>query len=229
MKILAVSDVESPLLYDYYKPGRLAGYDLIIACGDLSAEYLEFLVTMAGCPLVYVHGNHDDYTREPGGCVCIDNRVFEYRGLRIAGLPGSHRYREGTYMYTERQMESMVKKLKHPIRRMRGVDILVTHAPARHLNDFDSVSHRGFECFHTLLDHFRPALYLHGHIHMNYGAAIPRRTVHGGTTVINACDHCVIELDDPATVAEGSTKLRRRALRPRLPRPFANRHKASLT
>ena len=196
MKILAVSDVESKLLYDYYQPGYLDGVDLIIGCGDLSAEYLEFLVTMANCPLVYIHGNHDDYTREPEGCICIDGGVFEYNGVRIAGLPGSYRYREGKYLFTEHQMESMVRKLKRPILRMRGIDILVTHAPARNLNDMESLTHRGFECFNELIEHYRPALYLHGHIHTNYGSRIPRRTLHGDTIVINACDHCLIELDD---------------------------------
>lgn len=198
MKILAVSDVESPFLYDYYKPGKLDGYDLIIACGDLSAEYLEFLVTMAGCPLLYVHGNHDDYRREPEGCICIDNTVYEYNGVRIAGLPGCHRYRDGKYMFTEHEMETMVRKLKRPIHKLRGIDILVTHAPARHLNDFDSVTHRGFECFHTLLDHYRPALFVHGHIHTCYGARIPRRSVHGETVVVNACDRCTLDFDPPA-------------------------------
>lgn len=196
MRILAVSDIESPYLYDYYRPGKLAGYDLIIACGDLHAEYLEFLVTLANCPLVYVHGNHDEYSREPEGCICIDNSVFEYNGVRIAGLPGCHRYREGKYMFTERQMEVMVRKLKRPIHKVRGIDILVTHAPARHLNDFESITHRGFECFHTLLEHYHPALFLHGHIHTCYDPHIPRRSSCGDTVVINASDHCSIELDE---------------------------------
>ncbi len=59
MRILAVSDVESPYLYEHYRPGRLDGIDLILSCGDLHPEYLEFLVTMGRCPLLYVHGNHD--------------------------------------------------------------------------------------------------------------------------------------------------------------------------
>ena len=46
MKILIVSDEECPALWDYYVPGRLSGYDLILSCGDLKAEYLMFLVTM---------------------------------------------------------------------------------------------------------------------------------------------------------------------------------------
>ena len=47
MKILAVSDEECPALWDHYVPGRLAEYDLILACGDLKASYLTFLVTMS--------------------------------------------------------------------------------------------------------------------------------------------------------------------------------------
>ena len=35
MKILAVSDEESPYLWDHYIPGRLKEYDLIISAGDL--------------------------------------------------------------------------------------------------------------------------------------------------------------------------------------------------
>ena len=105
MKILAVSDEPSQRYYDYYHPGSLADFDLILSCGDLSPQYLEFLVTMARCPLVYVHGNHDEvYRREPEGCICADDCLIEYGGLRILGLGGSYRYRNGTYMYSERQM-----------------------------------------------------------------------------------------------------------------------------
>lgn len=59
MKILTISDTESKYYYEYYAPGKLDEFDLIIACGDLKRSYLEFLVTMARCPLIYVHGNHD--------------------------------------------------------------------------------------------------------------------------------------------------------------------------
>ena len=60
MKILAISDHESKLLWDYFKPEYLKDIDLILACGDLDPRYLEFLVTLGHCPLLYVHGNHDE-------------------------------------------------------------------------------------------------------------------------------------------------------------------------
>ena len=52
MRILAVSDVEAQRFYDYYVPGVLAEYNLILACGDLKPAYMEFLVTMARCPVL---------------------------------------------------------------------------------------------------------------------------------------------------------------------------------
>lgn len=196
MRILVVSDVESDYLYDYYTPDKLEGIDLIIGCGDLSVEYLEFLVTMANCPLFYIHGNHDDkYKREPEGCICIDDKFFEYKGIRFVGLGGSYRYKEGKYMYTERQMKLRIQRLWFKIRKHDGFDVLVTHAPARHLNDFDNLTHRGFDCFNLLLQRYAPKLFLHGHVHTNYGARIPRKCEHNGTLVINATDHYILDFD----------------------------------
>ena len=86
MKILTVSDEPSDRFFRYYRPGKLDEFDLILSCGDLHPEYLEFLVTMARCPLIYVHGNHDEiYSREPEGCLCADGKLIEYEGLRILG------------------------------------------------------------------------------------------------------------------------------------------------
>ena len=72
VKILAVSDVTAKYYYDFYTPGRLDAFDLILACGDLPRGYLDFLVSMAHCPLVYVRGNHDDalINNPPSGCIC---------------------------------------------------------------------------------------------------------------------------------------------------------------
>lgn len=198
VRILAVADIESKYLYEYYTPGRLSGFDLILACGDLSRDYLEFLVDASRCPVLFVKGNHDDRLIDdpPGGCICIDDRIYVYKGVRILGIGGSHKYREGGYMFTEKQMKRRISKLRMKIFFKGGFDILVTHAPARHLNDFDSLSHRGFECFNLLIEKYRPKYFVHGHIHKNYGINIPQISEHGGTTVINAYDYCVFEYED---------------------------------
>ena len=104
MKILAISDVESKYLWDYFQPEKLEGVDLILSCGDLKASYLTLLATFTHAPLLYVHGNHDtDYQRRPPeGCTCIEDTVYEVNGVRIAGLGGSVRYKPGPFQYTQR-------------------------------------------------------------------------------------------------------------------------------
>ena len=147
MKILAISDEECPALWDYYTPGRLSGYDLILSCGDLKASYLSFLVTMAKCPVLYVHGNHDtSYDRHPPeGCDCIDDHIVVYNGIRILGLGGCRRYHPGAHQYTEREMHRRIQKLSWKLKRLGGVDIVVTHAPPAGLGDAEDPAHWGFE------------------------------------------------------------------------------------
>ena len=43
MRILILADEESKYLWDFFTPDKIQGIDLIISCGDLRAEYLEFL------------------------------------------------------------------------------------------------------------------------------------------------------------------------------------------
>ena len=192
MRILAISDVPAKPYYDFYRPGCLDEFDLILSCGDLDAEYLEFLVTLAHCPLVYVLGNHDEalWREAPGGCDSAEDRIVTVNGIRILGLGGSIRYKDFYHtMYTEKEMRSRIRKLWWKLRRSGGFDILLTHSPARGLNDFDTDTHRGFECFNDLLAKYRPKYFVHGHIHQSYDFRVPRRTELGETTVINAYDH----------------------------------------
>ena len=197
MRILAVSDETSGYYYDYYVRGRLDEFDLILSCGDLKREYLEFLVTMAHCPLVYVRGNHDEgYTEAPPeGCECADGELLEIGGLRILGLGGAYEYRKGENMYSERKMKRRIRKLRRKLRKSGGFDILLTHAPARGLGDLDTLPHRGFECFLELLEEYRPRYHVHGHVHLNYGHGISRVLQHGDTTVINACGHYAFDFE----------------------------------
>lgn len=200
MKILFVADETCPALWDYYVPGRLKEFDLIISCGDLKSDYLSFLVTMARCPVLYVHGNHDaGYSRRPPeGCDCIDDGVVVYNGIRIAGLGGCRKYHPGAHQYTEKEMEKRIKKLRFALRRTKGVDIVVTHAPPKDLGDAEDPAHWGFGALRDLLDQYHPKYLVHGHVHMNYGQNMERVREHEGTTLINACERYVLEIPDVA-------------------------------
>ena len=198
MKILIISDEESPALWDYYVPGRLKEYDLILSCGDLRAKYLSFLVTMARCPLLYVHGNHDtEYVKEPPeGCDCIDDMLVTYNGIRILGLGGCRKYHPGRHQYTEKQMRRWIAKLRWKLWRSGGVDIVVTHTPPEGVGDMDDPAHRGFAALRALLDKYQPAYLVHGHVHLRYGLDQTRVRQYGQTSVINCSERYVLEIPD---------------------------------
>lgn len=198
MKILTVSDEECPSLWEHYAEGRLREYDLILSCGDLKADYLSFLVTMARCPLLYVHGNHDTgYDRMPPlGCDCIDDKLVVYNGIRILGLGGCRRYHPGSHQYTEREMRRRIRRLRFPLWRAGGVDIVVTHAPAADLGDGDDPAHWGFESFVKLLDRYQPKYFIHGHVHLRYGPNQQRIRTYGKTTIINASERYTLEIPE---------------------------------
>lgn len=198
MRILAIADEESRSLWDHYSPEKLEGIDLIISCGDLKKDYLEFLATMVKCPILYVPGNHDStfVVSPPGGCECIDGRVFRYKGIRFFGLGGCMRYKRGPFMYTECEMRYRIFRALPKLTRTGGFDIFVTHAPARGAGDLEDLPHKGFECFNRLMRRYRPKYMIHGHVHATYGR-FKRVSEHEcGTKIINAYERYVFEIDE---------------------------------
>jgi Icc-related predicted phosphoesterase len=198
VKILAVSDEECAALWDYYVPGRLSEYDLILSCGHLKSDYLSFLVTMGRAPVLYVHGNHDTgYDRyPPEGCDCIDDQIVVYNGIRILGLGGCRKYHPGQHQYTEAQMRRRIAKLRYRLWRLGGVDIVVTHAPPLGVGDAEDPAHVGFQALLELLDQYKPKYLLHGHVHLTYGPDKTRVRQYQHTQVINVSERYVLDLPD---------------------------------
>ena len=197
MKILLIADQAEPTLWENLDRRKLEGVELVLSCGDLPPEYLSFLTCFTPAPILYIHGNHDGkyHSRPPEGCVCIEDTIYEYNGLRILGLGGSMRYGSGPHQYTEREMLRRVKRLRFKLWRSKGIDILLTHAPAYQLGDDTDLAHTGFETFLQLIDKYHPRLLVHGHVHQSYRHDFKRVRQRGDTQVINACGYYIIDLD----------------------------------
>jgi predicted phosphodiesterase len=208
IKILFIADQPSRALWDFFDKSRLEGIDLIISCGDLPPLYLSFLATFFTGPVLYIHGNHDDcYVQTPPeGCICIDDKVYNFHGIRIAGLGGSMRYHRGTFQYTEGEMFRRTLKLQARILKHRGIDILISHAPAKGLNDGSDLPHMGFQSFHRLLKMYKPKYFVHGHMHLSYDYKLSRTTNYPdtATTVINAFERYVLEypVEEASTISD---------------------------
>ena len=207
MRILAVSDTEEKAIWDYFDRERLGEVDLIISCGDLKVGYLDFLQSMLNAPLLYVRGNHDgDYDRNPPpGGICIDGRVYDHEGLRIAGLGGSMRYKDDRDMYTEKEMCQRVNRLIPQISFMNGIDLFVAHAPVFGYGDMEDIPHRGYKVFDELLKRYHPLLMLHGHVHKQYGH-FKREIEHpSGTRIVNASGYYLLEIASHQYPGRGKT------------------------
>jgi len=227
IRVLAVSDeVEEGLLANV---SQVRSAELIVACGDLPAEYLGALMNALDVPLVFVPGNHDPdqsgyrlsrtglITRAgfparppwPSGAVSADGRIVDASGLRIAGLGGCLRYNDGPNQYTERQQARRARALRRRagwrrLRARRGVDLLLTHAPPRGVGDGDDPAHCGFGCYRALAAALGAPVLLHGHVHP-YGAVPPPLRL-GRTTVRNVTGWHLLELrsgGEPAEIIPG--------------------------
>lgn len=210
-RVLAVADEIDEFLYG----NKLQALrpDLVVSCGDLPFEYLEYLVSRLNVPLVYVPGNHDRSVRRadttwaplqqeaaipgPEGCENVDGRVTEACGLRIAGLGGSLRYRPGPNQYTQAQMRWRAINLELRIRLKRvksgrKLDMLITHAPPFELTEAEDAAHVGFAGFHRIIRDLRPSLLIHGHVHP-YGRTRPERRIED-TRIVNAVPSRLLEI-----------------------------------
>ena len=197
MNILVLSDQVSAALWEHFEKSRLDRVDLILACGDLPAEYLSFLATFFHGPVLYIRGNHDDSYEDhpPEGCICIEDDIYVYRGIRILGLGGSLRYKPGRNQYTEREMNRRVRRLWLKLHRNKGFDTLMTHAPAYGIGDGEGAVHTGFLTFVRLLEKYSPRFFVHGHMHLNYGGSARRLSRYQNTVVVNAFEKFVIEYE----------------------------------
>ena len=209
MRILAVSDRVMDKLYSGQVRHFFPDIDLLIGCGDLPFYYLDFLTSAIDAPLVYVRGNHDSGPqygadgkewRSVRGGVNIHGRIVARRGLILAGLQGSMRYKaHADYMYSESEMRRVVAQMVPRLlwnrqRFGRALDILVTHSPPLGIHDRPDLPHTGFKVFLSFLRLFRPRYHLHGHIHVYRQDEIVH-TRHEDTEVINVYPYKLLEIE----------------------------------
>lgn len=208
---LAVSDEIDPRVYSGSVKERMPDVDLVFGCGDVPARYLEFLVDALGREVYFVLGNHvEEQTRDfetgkpsdPLGCINLDAKVMKDQrtGILVGGLAGSPRYSEVEGLqFSEfqiyRKIARMIPRLTwNRVREGRWLDVLVTHAPARDLNDRQDVAHRGFKSLRWFLETFRPTYHLHGHVHL-LDRREPNEVAFQETRIINVFPYQKITID----------------------------------
>jgi len=198
LKILTVSDQVDPQVYSDNLKDRFGDVEFVISCGDLSYMYLEYILTILDRPLYFVHGNHDPVQEQnmgdprpyPFGGINLHRKIIREHDLLLAGIEGSILYNRRTpYQYSQASMWNHVLLLVPGLiyNRLffgRYLDIFVSHAPPRGVHEKSDWTHQGINAFRWLIDTFKPAYHLHGHIHY-YRPDETVQTQVGKTSVIN--------------------------------------------
>lgn len=206
MKVLAVSD---QVIDRLYSPGVKEAYpdiNMIIGCGDLPYNYIEFLASVFNVPMFYVPGNHDPaykpaetfYAR---GGLNLDGEVIYANRLLMTGLGGSIRYPPGgPNQYTQHEMFLRVYRLLPKIfisrrQHKRPLDILVTHSPPAGIHDDDDPTHHGLRALNFFLRWAQPRYMLHGHTMFYRQNLQSHITRYGVTDIVNVYPYRILKLD----------------------------------
>lgn len=209
LNVLSISDQMVDVVYSPRLGERFADVDLVLSCGDLPYYYVEYVVTGLTAPVFFVRGNHAARIETtcgapftgPRGAVDLHRRVLSWRGLLLAGVEGSVRYKPGPFQYSQRQMWghvlSLVPRLMwNRARHGRFLDAFVSHAPPWGIHDRPDLPHHGIRAFRWLLATFQPRYHFHGHIHL-YSPKEPTESRFGRTQVINTYGYRRTTLDIP--------------------------------
>ena len=237
MKILAVSDKDDSKLQACILQNCkfLHDIDIVISCGDISNQYLEFLADSLKKPLFFVKGNHKNFhpSDQKGyldkfisdlydsdkqfinGGVNLHARIEPYGDYIIIGFEGSMKYNSGPSQYTQQEMTKIVKKIETALYLVQLKDsilgrkqkkiIVVSHAPVAGIHDQPDLCHQGFARFKNFINKFKPAVWLHGHIHFN-DQRDAQITKIENTLVVNAYGFHIVDINDDNIKVVSNTK-----------------------
>jgi Icc-related predicted phosphoesterase len=179
MRILVLSDCENglPELPD----GRP---DVVVSCGDVPVDVLERVAGRFGVPVLGVLGNHDQKL-VPGVLRDLHLQVGEEQGISFGGFEGGWRYKpKGHHLYDDAEVTALLTGFPR-------VDVFVAHAPPEGIYGMDDGIHDGFTAFREYIEEEEPALFLHGHVHLNLETQL------GGTLVVATRGSRMLEYERP--------------------------------
>ncbi len=175
LRILFITDTHNCLTYDkesldYIK--RIKEYDCCILLGDHSANDLYEITKIIPKEKLYgVLGNHDSWEKyQEYSITDINGKVINIKGIRIAGISGSFKYKnsDNYALYTHEESIEIANNLEE-------ADILISHDKP-FTEDHQDMAHDGLKGITEYLYKNHIPLHIHGHLHEEYEEVLKNGT-----------------------------------------------------
>ena len=168
LKILCITDTHNCLAHsekdiNYLKSLKPDDYDICFTLGDISGADFDIIKNIIQIEKINgIVGNHDSLnTLEVNSIKNINGQVIECKGVKIAAIMGSNRYKSGDYgMMTQEECLQLEQN-------MERADILVSHDKAYIYDRHDNV-HDGLKGITDYIYRNHIPLHIHGHLHEEY-------------------------------------------------------------
>jgi Icc-related predicted phosphoesterase len=162
INILFITDTHNCLSNseEHLKNINSSDFDICITLGDISGNDFEIIKKYIPINKLYgIVGNHDSLdSLEQNGIVNINGKILECKGVKIAAIMGSNRYKNGDYgMITQEECLELEQNMK-------AADILVSHDKAYIYDRHDNV-HDGLKGITDYIYRNHIPLHIHGHLH----------------------------------------------------------------
>jgi len=176
IKILFITDTHNCLAYtdkylNYLKSISPTDYDICIVLGDVSGLDIDAIKSLIPAEKLYgIAGNHDSRNiMEANNITDIHGKIIECKGIKIAAIMGSNRYKQGDYgMLTQEESLEIAES-------MADADILVSHDKAYIWDKNDDV-HDGLKGITYYLYKNHIPLHIHGHLHEEFEETLKNGT-----------------------------------------------------
>jgi Icc-related predicted phosphoesterase len=159
LKALVIADTHGCLRDDEVPMDHNA--DVCLLLGDFSVRDLQIIKDrVTNIPIYGVLGNHDGFDLyEHCGIENIHGKVVEVKGVRVAGIQGSLRYKYSDMpLYTDDESVEIAES-------MDAADILISHDSPKYLHGTNDFAHSGLHGITRYCEKWSIPLNIHGHHH----------------------------------------------------------------
>ncbi len=176
MKILAFVDLHGDLktLKKVIRKASKEKVDYILCAGDITvfSHELEFLLSemnTSPCPVLMIHGNHEEAGEMESACSLFKNITFMHDKTLRDGDVVFVCHGGGGFSMKDLQFERAMPELRKKIKKGDKV-VLMTHAPPANTElDFIYEDHVGSRPIKKFITEVKPVLAISGHLHENEG------------------------------------------------------------